>query len=62
MDKYLNPVHNIYIRKVERINGELWNTVVATYPNVSQFWTFDPKEFLKNPVYSRNFPPCNYCK
>ena len=62
MDKYLNPVHNIYIRKVERINGELWNTVVATYPNVSQFWTFDVKEFLKNPVYSRNFPPCNYCK
>ncbi|MFQ6111103.1 MAG: ABC transporter substrate-binding protein, partial [Nitrospinota bacterium] len=36
MDKYHNPVHNIYIRKVVRIKGELWNKVIATYPAVSQ--------------------------
>jgi branched-chain amino acid transport system substrate-binding protein len=24
---------------------------------VSQFWTYKPEEFLKNPVYSRDFPP-----
>jgi branched-chain amino acid transport system substrate-binding protein len=24
---------------------------------VSQFWTYKPEEFLKNPVYSRDWPP-----
>jgi branched-chain amino acid transport system substrate-binding protein len=24
---------------------------------VSQFWTYPPAEFLKQPVYSRDFPP-----
>ena len=33
------------------------NTVIYTYPDVSQFWTYEPKEFLQNPVYSRDFPP-----
>ena len=33
------------------------NTVIKTYPNVSQFWTYNKDEFLKNPVYSRDFPP-----
>jgi branched-chain amino acid transport system substrate-binding protein len=33
------------------------NTVVHTYPNVSQFWKYPPQEFLKQPVYSRDFPP-----
>jgi branched-chain amino acid transport system substrate-binding protein len=27
---------------------------------VSQFWTYDPKQFLANPVYSREFPPAKY--
>jgi len=57
MDEYGNPVQNIYIRKVERKGGKLVNTVVKTYPNVSQFWTYDPKAFLAGPVYSRDVPP-----
>ena len=57
MDEYGNPVMNIYIRKVERRGGKLVNAVVQTYPAVSQFWTYDPKQFLANPVYSREFPP-----
>jgi branched-chain amino acid transport system substrate-binding protein len=24
---------------------------------VSQFWTYNKDEFLKNPVYSRDYPP-----
>jgi branched-chain amino acid transport system substrate-binding protein len=24
---------------------------------VSQFWTYDPKEAVKQPVFSRDFPP-----
>ena len=56
-DDYGNVVGNVYIRKVERKEGRLVNAVIYTYPNVSQFWTYDPKEFLKNPVYSRDWPP-----
>jgi branched-chain amino acid transport system substrate-binding protein len=59
-DPYGNVVGNVYIRKVERKQGRLVNTVIQTYPNVSQFWTYKPEEFLKNPVYSRDFPPAKY--
>lgn len=61
LDSYGNPVQNIYIRKVEKKDGELWNTVIHTYPNVSQFWKYKPAEFLKQPVYDRNYPPCTHC-
>ena len=57
LDEYLNPIQSIYVRKVERVGGELQNTVIYTYPNVSQFWTYKPEEFLKQPVYSRDYPP-----
>jgi branched-chain amino acid transport system substrate-binding protein len=61
MDAYGNPTQNIYIRKVERVGGKLQNTVIFTYPHVSQFWTYNPEEFLKQPVYSREFPACKHC-
>lgn len=57
IDSYGNPVQNVYIRKVERVGGELQNTVVKTYPNVSQFWTYGPEKFLQQPVYDRGYPP-----
>jgi branched-chain amino acid transport system substrate-binding protein len=60
-DEYGNPIENIYVRKVERIGGKLQNTVIYTFQNVSQFWTYKPEEYLKNPVYSRDYPPCKYC-
>jgi len=56
-DRFGNVVGNVYIRKVERKDGRLVNRVIHTYPNVSQFWTYKPEEFLKNPVYSRDWPP-----
>ena len=66
-DELRNPVHNVYIKKVEKKKmfgydkDELWNTVIKTYPNVGQFWNYDKASFLKQPVYSRDFPPCKYC-
>lgn len=57
ISSYGNPIQNVYIRKVERVDGELQNTVVKVYPNVSQFWKYDPEEFLKQPVYARDYPP-----
>lgn len=62
LDAYGNPIQNTYIRKIERNkDGELQNSVIATVPNVSQFWTYPTEEFLKQPVYSRDYPPCRYC-
>jgi branched-chain amino acid transport system substrate-binding protein len=61
LDAHGNPIQNIYVRKVERKDGELWNTIIHTFPAVSQFWKYRPEEFLKQPVYDRNFPPCKYC-
>src|SRR6266702_900707 len=52
-----NVVGDIFIRKCERKGGKLVNTVIKTYPNVSQFWTYDEKAFLAQPVYSRDSPP-----
>jgi branched-chain amino acid transport system substrate-binding protein len=56
-DHFGNVVGNVFIRKCERKDGKLVNTVIKTYPNVSQFWTYNEKEFLANPVYSRDYPP-----
>ena len=52
-DEYGSPVENVYIRRVERVNGELQNTVIAALPGVSQFWNYEPHEYLKQPLYSR---------
>jgi branched-chain amino acid transport system substrate-binding protein len=66
-DDMRNPIQNIYIKKVEKKKmfgydkDELWNVVIKTYPHVSQFWTYGKDAFLKQPVYSRDFPPCKYC-
>lgn len=56
-DDHGNVVGDAYIRKVTRKDGRLVNSVIKTYPNVSQFWTYDKAAFLKNPVYSRDWPP-----
>ncbi|MGH7392517.1 MAG: ABC transporter substrate-binding protein [Candidatus Rokuibacteriota bacterium] len=57
LDEYGNPTQNVYIRKVEKAAGRLRNTVIHTYPAVSQFWTYKPAEFLETPVYDRSYPP-----
>jgi len=60
LDDYGTPVLDIHIRKVARVNGKLVNTIIKTYPQVSQFWTYDPKTFVQQPVFSRDFPPSKY--
>jgi branched-chain amino acid transport system substrate-binding protein len=67
-DDMRNPVQNVYIKKVEKTelfgytNPELWNIVIKTYPNVSQFWTYGKDAFLNQPVYGRDFPLCKFCE
>lgn len=61
LDKYGNPVENVYIRTVEATPSQYknvavaWNVPVYTYPNVSQFWTYNPSQYLSQPVYSPSF-------
>jgi branched-chain amino acid transport system substrate-binding protein len=68
LDDMRNPIQNVYIKKVEKKKmfgydkDELWNTVIKTYPDVSQFWTYGKEAFLKQPVYNRDFPPCKFCE
>jgi branched-chain amino acid transport system substrate-binding protein len=57
LDQYGQPILDISIRKVEKKDGKLQNTVIKTYPAVSQFWTYGSDEFLKSPVYSRDWTP-----
>ena len=60
LDEYGTPILDIAIRKVARVNGKLTNTITKTYTKVSQFWTYDPKKFIDQPVFSREFPPGKY--
>ena len=56
LDDYGNPIYDVYIRKVEKnADGKFWNVPIETYPNVSQFWTYEPEEYLKQPPFSRDF-------
>ena len=57
LDEYGNPTENVYIVRVDKSGGKLVNTIIHTYPLVSQFWTYKPEEFLKNPAYGRDYPP-----
>ena len=61
VDQWGNPVQTIYVRKVERVDGKLQNTVIATFPAVGQFWKYNPDEYLKLPLYTRDQPPCKFC-
>jgi branched-chain amino acid transport system substrate-binding protein len=56
LDAYGNPIYDVYIRKVvKRGDGKYWNVPITSYPNVSQFWTYDPATYMKQPPYSRSF-------
>lgn len=56
LDDYGNPVYDVFIRDVvKRPDGTFWNKPIETYPSVSQFWTYKPEEYLKQPSYSRTF-------
>lgn len=61
LDRYNSPIENVYLRRVVATTGpaakyaKTWNVVTQTWPHVSQFWTYDPKTYLQQPVYSATF-------
>ena len=62
LDEYGQATQNIYVRRVDKVNGRWQNTVIFTYPNVSQFGPYDPATYLKSPTYGPDHPACTNCK
>ena len=56
-DDHGNAVIDVYVRRAGKQNGKMANKTIKTYHKVSQFWTMDPKAFLQQPVFSRDYPP-----
>lgn len=61
LDSYGNPIENIYILRVDNVNGRYQNAVIDTYKSVSQFWKLKPEEYLQQPPYRFNSPSCKFC-
>lgn len=60
LDAFGNPIYDVFIRETKkRDDGKFWNVPVESYPTVSQFWTYDPETYMKQPPFSRNFQGIN---
>ncbi len=60
-DSLGNPIQNLYVFKVENVNGNQQNIVIDTLRDVSQFWKWNPEKYMSQPAYSMTYPPCKYC-
>lgn len=60
-----NVVGNFYIRRCgpdgAKYGLKLWNKIIKTYDNVSQFWVWPEQEYLARPAYTRDYPPLTKC-
>jgi branched-chain amino acid transport system substrate-binding protein len=56
LDEYGGTIATMYLREVAKDEeGRLHNEVVEEYPEISQFWNYDPEAFLEQPVYTREY-------
>ncbi|WP_018924552.1 ABC transporter substrate-binding protein [Salsuginibacillus kocurii] len=57
-DEYGHAVQDIYIKRVDLVDGELQNEVVETYEEVSQFGPYEDyqDEYMAQPGNERDFP------
>ena len=56
LDEHGGTIATMYLREVAKDEeGRLYNQVVEEYPEVSQFWNYDPQAFLEQPVYTREY-------
>jgi branched-chain amino acid transport system substrate-binding protein len=55
-DDHNNIVGPVYLTEVvERDGGGYWNVPVKTFEKQSQFWTMSADEYLRQPVFSRDY-------
>jgi len=52
-DEYGQAVYNVYMRKVVKKDGGWVNEPIKTFPDTSQFWTYDAEEYLGFPPYEK---------
>lgn len=45
LDQYGQVIQTMYIREVQKVDGQLQNVPIATYKNVDQFWPYTAAEF-----------------
>jgi branched-chain amino acid transport system substrate-binding protein len=57
VDDYNMVIQPMYFMKVEKVNGKLTNSVIASVPDVSQWGPYKPEDFLLRPPYDRDNPP-----
>lgn len=50
-DEFGAPIQNYYIGKIQLSDGQWQNTIIKTFPSLSQFWTWNPQEFMAKPSY-----------
>ncbi|MGH2698925.1 MAG: ABC transporter substrate-binding protein [Actinomycetota bacterium] len=56
LDEYGGTIATMYLREVAKDDeGRLYNEAVEEYPEISQFWNYDPEAFLDQPVYTREY-------
>lgn len=50
-DSYNSPVHDVYVFEVKRNDGRLVNSPIERYSEISQFYTWEPEEYMALPPY-----------
>jgi branched-chain amino acid transport system substrate-binding protein len=56
LDEHGGTIATMYLRKVVKDSeGNLVNRPVEEFPEISQFWNYEPEAFLDQPVYSRQY-------
>lgn len=50
-DAYGQAVHDVHVREVTETPEGWENTVIETFEDVSQFWGYDPEDYLAQPRY-----------
>ena len=60
VDDWNYGIRNFYVVELVKEDGKIAEKVIATIPEVSQTFGFDPIECLSNPIFSRDFPPVIY--
>ena len=51
LDKYHNPVQNVYISTIKKKDSQYYYEIMETYTNVGQFWKWSPEEYMKMPAH-----------
>jgi branched-chain amino acid transport system substrate-binding protein len=56
LDEYGGTIETVYLREVQKDDeGRLINRPIEEFPDVSQFFWYEPEAFLEQPVYTRDY-------